>query len=170
MRSGTRRTELDNSCTSPLPNPTDSKITKMIRCFSLGFILFLVAASLAHGAADPGALFRGVVVPLSAAGKPKGFAHSSEDRFNVRLRVTEILAGGAPAEKGKDYVFNIHSIVGTFGCESLKEVEGQEFIWYLRISLANDDTPVAHLYRGESLYEDFKKQKEDDRSAPARSP
>jgi hypothetical protein len=122
-------------------------------------LVFAVAACSSRAGEKHDYLFRGAVVPLSAAGETKSFAHSREDWFTLRLRVTEILAGkGSSIQKGRDYVFGIHSIVLTFGNESLKDVEGKEFIWLLSTATLKDGTEAGSLQRGEAIYRDYKNQ------------
>jgi hypothetical protein len=125
----------------------------------LALLVFAAVAGFARAGEKHDYLFRGLVVPLSAAGETKSFAHSSEAWFSLRLRVTEILAGkGSSIKQGRDYVFGIHSIVLTFGNESLRDVEGKEFIWLLSTDTLEDGTEAASLERGEAIYRDYQNQ------------
>ena len=131
----------------------------MTRYLTLVLLVFAVAACSSRAGEKHDYLFRGLVVPLSASGEIKSFAHSSEDRFILRLRVREIFAGkGTSIQIGRDYVFGIHSIVLTFGNETVKDVEGKEFIWLLSTDTLKDGSEAASLQRGEEIYRDYQDQ------------
>ena len=127
--------------------------TLLLLCVVIG------SAIVAKAEDEHACLFRAVVVPLSSPKKVEAFAHSREDFFSIRLRVTKILTGDGPIEVGRDYLFGMHSIVMTFGIESLSEIEGQEFAWFVTTKKIKEGVVAATLFRGEAFEKSINEEK-----------
>jgi hypothetical protein len=139
-----------------------------VRYLRLFAVLLAVGATYLAGAQTQDCLFKGSVVPISAEGKITDFGVSRLAPFQIRIHVTELVAGSGPIEVGKDYVFPIHSVVGTVGHGSVNDVVGEEFVWWLRSSRSEDGTvSVGGLQRGEAVYETYMNQNSEEANQAA---
>jgi len=120
-------------------------------------VVFFASMSNLAAESDHTFFFRARVVPFAAPGSFESFGSPRETPFEVRLHVTKMLAGDGLIQDGKDYAVSVHSIAMTFGVKSVKEVEGQEFTWYLSVTVLDDGTRVASLYPGKRMYESYRK-------------